>query len=307
LPADWDGQVADGEGGAASAAFPADDRYGAETYYLPGLRFARRLPEDITGVISSPSGSPNEPLLPFALFKVTDDGTTRYQYSDKLNANAENELAGQGNGRPWAASMKIQPDAPGIILKVSGRDAKPHLLAATDFSGLSYDDDGDLDWRYMIVTATLVLDSQVEAVWPADGDLDPNPDVVRRLVIDLSGKDRYRLDYLHAGAVLSVDDAGALERGSDYGLADYIRDDRAALEDLARFVFEWYAVTRQAFTLKVAQIYDAVDVGDLIYEIGTGDNVESVRSIVTSITHDLRKGDSAITTSFAELDFSAFA
>jgi len=307
LPDDWDGLVADGEGGAASAAFPADERYGAETYFLPALRFARKLPKELLGIVDSPTGSPNETLPPFALFRVTDDGTTRYQYSDRLNANAENELAGNGNGRPWAASMKIQPDAPGIILKVSGKDAKPHLLAATDFSGLSYDEDADLDWRYMIVTVTLVLDSQVEAVWPADGDLDPVPDVVRRVVIDLSGKDRYRLDYLHDGAVLSVDDAGDLERKSDYGFDDYIRDDTDAMEDLARFIYEWYAVTRQAFTLKVAQIYDGVEIGDLIYEIGTGDDVEEVRSIVTSIRHDLLKGDSTITTSYAELDYSAFA
>jgi len=301
LPADWDGRVADGLGGTAEVAFPADDRYGTELYYVPGLRFERKLPSEILDI--APTDGEEIELEPFVVFKTETGSPDRYQFGDLLAAGDGIEGEGDGHGRGWSCSLRLQPHAPGVILKVSGsidsRPAGQHVLASADYTPLSFEsaETVDLNWKHAIVTVCLRLDSAVEARYPEDGDVSIEADVVRRVTIDLAGKD-LRLDWCTAGAVIGLAD-GQLQR---IGTAQYLRDDRDTLEDIARFVYDWYQTPRQALTIRTGQIYDGLSIGDLIVTLGEGDHETAINSVVTSITHNVKANTTTAQTSFAELD-----
>lgn len=319
LPWDWDGQVGDGTGESEKTYFfpaaeaegfdgidrrpvappskPLDDERNQETFYLPELRFERYLPKELMQD-AAPTDSPQTVPPPIAVIKVEDyrDESVSYQHIERLGDCAGLELIDDGAGRKWSASLRVQPHAPGVIIKVHG--GHQHLIAREDFTPLpEIDYDGTLDWQDLAVTVMLQLDSYVEQKYPADQDVARPLDVARVIYRDLG--DRARLDWQHPGALL-----GLLHGVPMYETADgrWLCDDREQMADWARLVYEWYGVDRQAFTLILKQLSGIVDVGELITQIGADDTAEEVNTVVTGITWDLLTGTTRITTAYAELD-----
>lgn len=300
LPADWDGKVGDGVGGNKSNMAPDNEVTGKpETVYLPELRFERSLPRWLAD--TAPIGSPNQAAPPLAVIQLKDG--VRYEHVERLAVSAGIEGLGEGEGLKWSASMRVQRYAPGVVLQVSGSGSQ-HVLAGDDFtevSGIS-DDPAELDWETLIVTVMLELDSCVEQRYPATADLPAGDDAARVVYVDLG--DRARLDWVHPAAVVGVLD-GVLQyrNGATPGYqGEYLADDREAMLDLAKFMYEWYGTAREAFTVELKQLSGICHVGDLITRIGHEETAETVNALVTGVEMDLLAGTTRITTGYGELD-----
>jgi len=312
VPVDWDRYVGDGTGGDKIACAPVDEATGKlPELYLPELRFERGLLKEM--LANQPERSPRTGLGPIALIKIETgegDNPDLYAHVEQLTAYSGIEGKGQGAGQDFNCSLRVQPDAPGVIVKtgiaVAAEGTGQHDIAATDFTPISEINDRTpvLDWQTMIITAMFELDEYVEQRWPASKQIPADRDVARLVYVDLG--DRARLDWLHPGAVIGVLD-GQLQYLTALGYpADgtYVRDDCDAMKDLARFVYEWYGRARQAFTLNLQQLSGIVHVGDLITTIGSDETgpPEEVNALVTGVFCDLLAGTTTVTTAYAELD-----
>jgi hypothetical protein len=73
--------------------------------------------------------------------------------------------------------------------------------------------------------------------------------------------------------------------------------------------YEWYQTERKSLTLVYRQITAAFAIGQLITDIGGGEDVETVdiiNSVVTRISWDLQAGTTTVQTQYAELDVVQF-
>lgn len=302
VPDDWNFEVGNGTGGAPSSssdgghALPIDPDLDEDTnwIYRPTLTFLRHLFRELhdTATDTGPQDAPK----PIAVIEI-EDGT--YRLIDKLAETSGVIDRGKGKGRTWGASIQMRQDCPGIILRVSG--AQQLVIADSDFDG---EDDTDeqpsrLDWKDMIVTVACDLDRHAEAVYPEAADVDPEDkgDQKRLIVIDIG--DAGRLDYVVPDTVTGVDGDGELVRHTAGG---YVRDDREWMDDLAKYVYTWYGLERQAFRFEMQQILDLLSVGQMITTIGTGDLEITVNSLVVGITYDFREQETQVDTAFAQLD-----
>jgi len=263
------------------------------------------LPKEL--VENNPDDSPKPPPPPLCLIKTEADGseTDRYRHIEQLAADAGSERMGAG-GRQWSGSLRAQPDAPGVIIKVHGRGAGSgqHLIAKTDFEPITAISDlaGELDWQDMIITVMFEMDSYAEERYPQDADVPGTIESPRRVYVDLG--DRARMDWAHKGAVRKVVD-GVLqyaEGSSPSSDGEWLRNDSEPLYDMARFVYEWYGTQRQAFTLILKQLSGILEVGELLTSIGANETQEAANACVTSVEMDLLANTTRITTQFAELD-----
>lgn len=296
LPSTFAGLVGDGIGGALEDYFPDNP-----PLYIADVRFERSLPKGF--IQTAKTGSPNMDRPPFGLIKLEDDGTStdRYQFIDKLNTHRDAEGFGEGNGRQWSCSLRMQPDSPGVIIHVSGGNVGPEAIALTDFAAsATRDKAGELDWQDILITVMLALDGRMEEKYP-EANPDPNVghDVGRTVILDYG--DKYRLDYVPGGTVIGHDD-GVLQFW-DTEADGFLRDDREALQDIARFAFEWFGVTRQAFSFGLKQVYGGLTVGQLITTIGADETLEDVNSAVTGVRINMRSATTQVTTMFPALDF----
>ncbi len=273
LPADWDGEVGDGEGGGNTVAFPNDPDFGTENFYTKGLRLGRTLPLD---TLVDGEQSP-----PFVALK--HDGT---------NWRYINDLKGDYDG---SFSVRARTDAPGVILKAS--TLKQHDLGGSAFANsLGPDKPALFDWKELIVVATLEADSHVEQAYPFT--LPPTTDVVRRVVIDIG--DRGQLHYRHVGMVQFISN-GSLA----YASAAYTRDDREWMLDLAQRAFTWFGTPRASVRVAFAQTGRFASIGQLLTTIGNAGlgTEETVNSLVTSVDYNLQRSSQRIETDYPDLDF----
>jgi hypothetical protein len=239
------------------------------------------------------SSQPNY-LRPFAVGKI---GSLYYRMDDPGAGKATAETLKDG-GRSWAASIRIQDDCPGLFIDVHG--APQHIIAEDEFTPADTDDEEDadaqMDWKDIACTVFCEFDQHVEARYPSE-ELTTEADQVRELLIE---RPEYRLDYLTPNTVIGIDDAGALIQ-TDGG---YVRDDRAAMQDIARSAYAWYGQTRKALTIVQNNLVCDHQVGELITSIGTAESPIEVNSVITKMFYDLRAGTVTVTTQYAELDFT---
>lgn len=296
LPADFNYMAGNGQGGAKVSVFPDDTDMDFTGLYLPEFRLERSLPPDFLS--GEPDDSPSEAGRPLGLIQIKDSPDQAWQHLDRLAAASETEGEGDGSGRDFSASLKVRDDVCGVIVRVSGGPGiAQHAIASEDFTPISNIDlaeDAIHDWATLIVTATANTDTRVEARYPEDPDADL--DCIRRVVVDLG--ETARLDYCTANTVLGHDDGDLQYPDAAY----FLRDDREWMEDLARFIWEWYATPRQAIQLHLQQIAQIVERGNLINQIGADATLEEVNALVTGLDFDLVEGTTKIVTSFAELD-----
>jgi len=318
LPAEWDGKISTGGGGTAYL-FPFDelerDPDNEQPWWQPAMRFERHLPlltdheyggvhiAEETVVDNTPADQTAEFRPPYAVIKLADSpsGGTRYSEIEKIAMPSQVELYGDGTGRTFSASVRMQTDAPGIIVRVSG-DYGQHAIAAWDFPPLECDEDpGPFDWRNdLAVTIAMRADWHVEEQYPEHLAAHPT-DAARIMTIDAG-----RIAELHYVAPWTIVDLldGSLVRTLNGG---FVRDDRGLLKDLARVAYEWYGQERQTLDLTYRSAAEVLRIGDLITKIGADATEETIRTVVTQITVTLARTTdeihtTQIKTQWAELD-----
>jgi hypothetical protein len=265
-------------------------------FWYPGLRFQDRLPLRIEHDYTNPlavtdamkNGSKWEYLRPFVFYQ--EPGESAY-YIDRPNrGEMEDEL--ESSGRFWAASLRMMDDAFGIIV-----DAPvAHLLGKDSFTPADDDDEKDyeaaIDYSYLYATVFAEADAFVEAYWPANL---LNVDYLKELIINVPNA---RLDYLVPGTYIGVDDDGA----AITTLGGFVRDDTEYLQNVARTAFEWYSDPRKSISVTIRDLSQERVRGELILVVGGANNAETINSVVTSCSYDMRGGTATYSTQFAELD-----
>lgn len=294
VPKDWDFKAGDGLGEVLNPILPDDAETGAETVFLPEARFETHLPPGV--MLQAPTDSAEDRLQPAGWSVVG----SRWVRLDSLSQSQRTANMVPGAvPLDFSCSLHMQPNGPGIIVTTSGglkwdREA----IASVDFTPIAgVDTTPPLNWRTMIFTVCLEMDDRVSGRWPAKDEYEElEGDVARETVIDFG--DKYRLDYVAPGTVKGSID-GVLSRFTD---GVYLRDDRKKLEDIARLVYEWYAVPRRAVSIRVRRVEMVFEVGQLITELGGVASARTINSVVTSAHIDLSAGTTAFTTAFGELD-----
>jgi hypothetical protein len=305
LPADWDGKVGDGLGGAKQYLFPYDDLgidpADVDAWYTPDLRFERELPLKIRDPAAAEPKWEYRAL--WAAIKTHDPNTPAGSYYCDLqrHGNYDAERTGEGAGRAWSCHVRALADAPGVELRISG--APQHVIASGLFSGNAADTRSYGAWTFneLIVCFAMRADWRVGARWPVNAAAN---EVIRTLTFGVPDAE---LHYVVPGtpAQLAATDAAVGQLAAHAG--GLVRDDRPRLEQLARLAYEWYGTFRQSLSLSVRGVLPSVYVGDLITSVGAEETAEDVRSVVTEIRYDLAaaEGDvdrTRIQTHWGELD-----
>lgn len=300
VPDDWDFEVGNGFGGGPSSSsgggpnLPIDPDLDelTEWIYRPGLRFSRELFPELQETRGTDGAQDAPP--PLAVIEIENGA---YRLIDQLAETAGVIDRGHGKGRSWCASLRMRPDCPGVIVRVSG--AQQLVIAKTDFGGdLDTDDQPSwLDWKDMIVTVAAEMFAHVEAVYP-DAESELAEDVDQKTVVVIDIDEVGRLDYVVPDTVIGVDGDGDLVRHA----GGYVRDDRDWMRDMAKYVFDWYGITRQAFRFEMQQVLDLLEVGQMITTVGTGELEEEVNSVVVGVTYDFVAQSTHVDTAFANLD-----
>jgi len=288
--------------------------------YLPERRFLHHLPlktdhvytgskiadEEVTD--NTPEGQKWEYRHPLVAIKLP--ASEVYQAIDCLAEAGElaRDDIGLTDGIKWSGAARMQEDAPGIVVTVSGQPQ--HVLGKVEFTPLDVDEDdvAEFDWHELVATVAEQVDQYAEGKWPSDEDLG-EVEAVRRLIIDC-GRD-FRVHYVMPKTVVSISTKGELET-SDGG---FIRDDRPELVKLARLVYEWFSRERQSIELKLEYVTHQLEIGDLITTIGEGESLQEINSVVTQVRYEFDEAEgpgqkpqarTQISTQFAEIDAAHF-
>lgn len=337
LPVDWDGQVGDGEGGAAVPHFPNvynDGTADTLNYWLPGLRFESQLPLrtnsnyaadaiEVGVVNTTATNQPWEyrPLLVCAKTSVQllppeiqdDLGISDFDYDGRwLNLiDWDKNPALEFAPNLYAVTPRPLQEAPGLALKVQGA---PQFVLGSDTAGLlAYYGIARVDPEYLTATVAFAVDAWCEAKYPASVS---GSAIVERQIINAG--DRARLVYVCPGTVIDVKD-GDLVRSE----GGYLRDDRPRLESLAKFAYRWYNTPRNkiAFTIHRCVLHVDLVIGRMITRIGGGGpkpggpfQWTTVNTPITSIVYEFPEAQQTkppmhrtrIATDFAPLDFESF-
>lgn len=321
---DWDGKVGDGEGAETNPLFPFEeldlDPQDHGAWVPASLVFERQLPlktdhdysenkiANDAVVDATPSEQHWEYRRPMVLIELKDqlnyDDTSRFAPVERLATCSGIEATGDGEGRTWCASVRMQEDNPGFVLRVSG--APQHAIDSGMFVPIDSTDEvhGNFVWHALVATIAMKAWQHVEGRWPSEKKLVQeagDEDTIRRLWIDAG--DKYQLHYVAPGTVVDLDD-GELVKTTDGG---FVHDDRDTLEALARVAYEWYGVERQTLQLTYLQAIGVAEIGDLVTTIGADETEEPIRTVVTEIRLDMGRSAeeshrTTISTQWAEMD-----
>ncbi len=329
LPNNWDGLAGDGEGGEKNPVFPGDvegdpntgiQQYWKEVYFLQQLplQVGRDYSSDRiqTGAFLSHDQRPFEKLRPFALvelpeLRASSPAEKRWVLSDNLGKVSELPyLGGRAWDREFSCRVRVMPQSAKIQLDVSG-SGQQHVIASNEFVP-NVDDilipQAEFDWSEWIFTVAVMDDRHAEAKYPSDQELKlAGVENVRRMLIPAG--DAYRIDYVVPNTVVGIDQAtGRLEKT----LGGYVNDDRELLNRVAKLAWQWYQIPRVAVQWRYTHqnLNHFLKPGDLVTEIGGGNDRQIVNSLVTERKLSWYVGEHqetppvtySISTGFAELD-----
>lgn len=318
LKRDWNGR---GDTGPDSAevgfVFPVYNDDGtidsskAADVFMAGLRIETYVPlragtDYETVAITAETGESDsreaDYLAPIVFFQAdpivaADTDDAGWVHAERLNQSAD---AGSSKRQyQYSIDVSVREDACGFVFRTVG--APQHFIASDLFTSQgSYEDvpsaEG-IESDQWAATVYVLADDYCSGVWPPKATL-ANLDLVRQLRLKVQGA---HLDYVVPGTVVGVK-YGALKITEDGG---HVRDDRKRLRDLAKLAFAWYGVKRRTLNLSFDGMVSGFSIGTLITTIGSGATLETINTVVTSVSYDLKRGATQLHTQFGEMDFAA--
>lgn len=293
VPDAWDYRVLNGEGGGAfryvfprlpEAGDPDDIAGVPQPVWRPGFRFQPKLPLKIrhdytTGSLSNdnnPAGSTPELLQPFAIMPMSyAGGPESWHFANSASAAmAADELQGDG-GSALSARISVHDYQAGVSATPSG---VPHLMQKqVYYDGLggpnspepSHVHIGEVDYDRVIFTMYATCDAPITSSYPENPQLGNG--VGATMTIRLG--DRKRVDYMPAGTVVGIKDGQPARTEA----AQFLRDDRHSLKQIARSSYEWYSRARTSVRLSIAKILTQIQIGDYLKYL----KVDSPTTVIT--------------------------
>jgi hypothetical protein len=321
-PAAWQQLAGDGEmGHAVSAIAYEEDGLTQRWLYPPALVFLEHLPlrfgwsydgskiEDGDSPHYGEEGpAPTYDLLPPLVFLKTTaaagGASARWTQGDQLGRGGKLPPKDDEVDRVWSTEVRALRDQLAVEVRVHGEDQ--HVLAATESAGLTDEIPGSLKWEELILTVCVRDPWPVEVKYPADADVTPLGDQVRKLRIECP---QYNLAEVRPYTVVGVDDSGQLLR-SDGG---NVTDDSDLLAMVAQRAYAWHKTWRYALQLRTAWVDGNLLIGQLITTLTDATGTYPVKSVVTEITIEFPVASGAVppaprcsvVTAFGELDAAA--
>lgn len=254
-----------------------DGHDNADTVWPDSLRFMPYLPlktqTDYTTLSSQPEPEHLPDTLPdfrrpFVVMRLYEDGFAGDDYMDLSNAL---EIVSDDEKRKVivSASVEVHADQLGITLHPN---KPPHCLQRdyvfdgtdlpTETSHYAAGPDNPLSTDYLYATVYARSTNNVIVRYPEF--LTEGEQYYSELVIRLG--DRARVDYILPGTIIDVTDfkLRQMERGR------IIRDDRLLMQDIALRAWQYYKGSRNVLNLKLASVFNGLQLGDLITRIQLG-------------------------------------
>jgi len=290
-PATFNGKV------GAYAIWPTFNINSTLPSWWPGLRLQDKLPLRLEHDYTNPvtftdamrTGSKWEYQRPFAFYEPTGERAFFLDRPGRGGIDVEME----SGGRHWGCNLRMQDDAFGIIIDAP----MAHQIAKTTFTPIDDDDATDaeasIDYNYIYATVCAEGDGFIEAYYPPV--ILANPDTLKILKITVPNA---RRDYLVPGTVIDIDSQGNVHTT----VGGYVRDDTGFLLNVARSSFEWYGQERKSIQVTIRDLSVVRSRGELVLTVGGAQNSETINSVVTKCTFDMRAGTATYLTQFAELD-----
>lgn len=220
---------------------------------------------------NTPSDTTPDRLPPLAIVQVAES-PIRHHYVDKLG---DADFAG-GTVYPTTTSFHVHTlqESPGIYLRAANGCA--HALAKDHWTGAEPTrKEPEVDYTKLRVTLSAEADTYAENAWPTT----TITGLQEELVIDAGSS--YRLDFLAAGTVVDVQNGVAVTTAGGI-----LRDDRLALQDLAKLAYEWYQTDRAALRVEWRRVLTDLGLGVLVTTIGTGATQEAANTVIAAVEWD---------------------
>lgn len=313
IPDAWDQKA--GDGGATSPAvtrnwaFADTEKTGSILGGLPLMvNNVRVLPRTLlkSGVDYSnpssqvdynPAGSDPDLEPPFAAVKIATS-PDKWAFTDKLSTIDTDGSTAVGDIKT-SYHLYAQQQAPGVRVQASSGAA--HAMAVNHWSGAQDTNrDPELDYENLIVTLSAEADTRVEGAWPASA---PTGVMLDELVIEAG--DDYRLDFLAENTVVDVVAGNLVLANATTNVGRLLRDDREALEALARQAYEWYQTDRSGLQFHLTQSRKLFDLGTLVTTIGDAETAETVNTVIGQVSYDFLQGRQQIVTLGDTIDLPA--
>ncbi len=235
-----------------------------------------------------------QPLV-YILTDNRDTAAPRYDVLQFLSHHSSNEL----QRKRWSAGLSVHHDRPVVELPVDGAPQSflarhiAFLMAETE-PWIAGQKEQALSYTEVRGTFTIRLPFRVTQR-------------VKLRETPISGR-QWRRQYLHVEARLDYvvpDTVVRLLSGRpEVSSGGFVRDDRPRLAEIAKAAGAWYQTERQTMLLRLKQVYQAVNLGELITGIGRQfQQVEGVNTPVTAIRFNLADQTTEIETTHAEIDF----
>lgn len=294
LPANWTGKCKGNTKLFVNHDVNGDPLSTISDYWLPGLRFERKLPL----LESYDYSDPTSPTLVTGfsdtaqfrdIFATIEYESKRYDVASLPRSNEKKPL-------PFSMNVTTFEHQPTVHIRCS---APPHVIGGASFTN-STDNPGDhpqqLDYLTLEITAAMQMDEHISYTYPETPTA--SNDVLQTHVIRIG--DRAQWIYIADGTTVGVDKDGTLiETDGDAVL----RNDMPLLKDIARQAYLWYGTERRAVDMQLNQIVQYVRPGTLITNVVTESQTIAVNTTVSFVEYDFRTGSQRINTAFAEIDF----
>lgn len=276
-------------------------------FWVDGLRFADFVPmrpgidyrTDVTTETDADDEHQKDYLAPMVFVQLnpvnTESGSADAGWVHAERINAALKTGATEREYEWAIQLKARRDGPGLILEVVG--APQHYAAVDWFSGDAGIDpvpaNQGVNTRNWLATVYMPLQQHVRGVYPKPDDVESG-DVKKVLQIYLPN---CHVDYLIEGTVVAVK-GGALQTTE----GGHLRDDRRRADDLAKLAFQWYGETRQTLNMGFRGIAEGFSVGQLVTSVKQDGVTQTVNTVISAVTLDLKGLSSSVATNFSELD-----
>jgi hypothetical protein len=293
VPADWDQQAADGQGGElVYPVFPNEEG----NPYQQNRRWLRLLPvlplrdgidyTDVAehGEVKAGLGPWDEqPPMVFAPYpsQTGDLAAMRYVQLDRLTAAAAVEETDPKDQRDWSIRVEIPRNDTGLMLHVDS--APQYAIAFFDFTPLAEDEPhGQWTWHDVAITVAWEDQRWCEGRWPADDDLPALSEVRRKIIY---AGDDYKQDRLCPGTIIGI---SAVTGKPVHAVGGWIRNDSEKLQEKAKAAYAYLSVERRSLSFQTHRVNNLIKLGDYVRTID-GDERE-IKSVVTSIALSIVHG-----------------
>lgn len=314
IPNDWNGET---DQGRVFLNVYATDRYKIcprELFLLPTLPlldgFKYETEVGAGGVKikkTERAPGPHNELAPLVVFKdpekLDDDDPDHYVQVETIGMQPAGSW---GVPRGWSSHVMIPERDRAIVLQID--NAPQHVIAGLDddpggdgFSPLPVEAEANealWHWRDALFTVAAEMGCHCEGVYPPELNV-PGRDTIRELTIDAG--DAYRLDRIHAGTVIGVQDDGSLERITE---GVYLNDDRKKLAVRAEMAFAWFGVPRTSVRFSAPDLRTDIQLGDFVRTVVASGQPQTVNCTVTRISLSIPVDGGSLPTISYDTQFS---